>query len=66
MNIYLKKITKDFKADPIGFGKHYRKKVQTIQQLENLNWDKIFQNSEFNVEFQLHLDTTQMVSNQVS
>lgn len=66
MNIYLTKITKDFKADPIGFGKHYRKKVQTVQELENIKWDKIFQNSEFNVEFQLHLDTTQMVSNQVS
>lgn len=66
MNIYLNKISKEFKADPVGFGKYYRTKVLTLEELENIEWNKIFPNSEFNVEFQLHLDTTQMVSNQVS
>lgn len=66
MEIYLNKISKDFKADPIGFGKHYRIKVATIDELEQIEWQKIFPNSEFNFNFQIHLDTTQMVSNQVS
>ena len=66
MSIYLNKISKELKADPIGFGKYYRTKLLTIEELENVKWQEIFPNSEFNVEFQLHLDTTQMVSNQVS
>ena len=66
MNIYLTKISKEFHADPIGLGKYYRTKVSTIKELEKIKWEEIFPNSEFNVEFQLHLDTTQMVSNQVS
>ena len=47
MHIYLIKIAKDFKTDPIGFGKYYRTKVSTIQELETLNWEKIFPNSEY-------------------
>lgn len=66
MHVYLSKIAKDYKADAIGFGKHYRTKILTLKELKNLNWEKIFPESEFNVEFQLHLDTTQMVSNKVS
>ena len=59
-------ISKEFKADPIGFGKYYRTKVLTLEELDNIKWEEIFPNSEFNIEFQLHLDTTQMVSNQIS
>ena len=66
MHVYLSKIAKDYKADAIGFGKYYRTKVLTLPELENIHWEKIFPESEFNVEFQLHLDTTQMVSNKVS
>ena len=66
MRIYLHKISKEFKADPIGFGNYYKTKISTLEGIKNLDWQKIFPNSDFNVEFQLHLDTTQMVSNQVS
>lgn len=66
MKIYLNKISKEFKADTVGFGKYYRFKVLTLDELEKINWKDIFPNSEFNIEFQLHLDTTQMVSNEVS
>lgn len=66
MHVYLSKIAKDFKADAIGFGKYYRKEVLTLKELNNIKWEYVFPNSEFNVEFQLHLDTTQMVSNKVS
>ena len=63
---YLTKIAREFKADPIGFGKYYRKKVLTLKELENIEWKEIFPNSEFKTEFQIHLNTTQMVSNQIS
>ncbi|MBO5142210.1 MAG: hypothetical protein J6C46_04320 [Clostridia bacterium] len=66
MHVYLSKIAQDFKADAIGFGKYYRKEVLTLKELNNIKWEEVFPNSEFNVEFQLHLDTTQMVSNKVS
>lgn len=66
MKQYLTKIAKEFKADPIGFGKYYRKKVLTLKELENIEWKEIFPNSEFKTEFQIHLNTTQMVSNQIS
>jgi len=66
MNIYLVKISKDFKTDPIGFGNQYRKQVLTLEELKDIKWQEIFPKSEFNVDFQLHLDTTQMVSNQIS
>lgn len=66
MHVYLSKISKDFKTDAIGFGKYYRTQVLTLPELNKVNWEEIFPKSEFNVEFQLHLDTTQMVSNKVS
>ena len=66
MKLYLTKTSKEFKADPIGFGKHYRKKVLTLEELDNVKWQEIYPNSSFNIEFQIHLNTTQMVSNQIS
>lgn len=66
MKQYLTKIAREFKADPIGFGKYYRKEVLTLKELENIEWKEIFPNSEFKTEFQIHLNTTQMVSNQIS
>ncbi len=62
---YLNKIAKEYQADPIGFGKYYRTNVLTLAELEQVDWQKIFPSSEFHLDFQLHLDTTQMLSNEV-
>lgn len=64
MNAYLKTITQDFKADPVGFGKYCRLNVSTLNELSKIKWEEIFPNSTFNVQFKIHLDTTQMVSNE--
>lgn len=64
MSDYLNTITKNFQADPIGFGKYCRVNVSTLEELSRIKWDEIFPSSIFNVKFQLHLDTTQMVSNE--
>lgn len=64
MTEYLKTITQEFKADPVGFGKYCRLNVKTLDELYQIKWEEIFPNSTFNVQFKLHLDTTQMVSNE--
>jgi len=64
MNAYLQTITKELKADPVGFGKYCRLNVTTLEQLSKIKWEEIFPSSNFNVQFKLHLDTTQMVSNE--
>lgn len=64
MYSYLKNISKNMKADPVGFGKYCRLNVNTLNELSQIKWSEIFPSSKFNVTFKLHLDTTQMVSNE--
>lgn len=47
---YLYKVSKDFKSDIDGFGKHVVKNFLTMEEWENYNWLENFKNSFFDVK----------------
>lgn len=47
---YLYKVSKDFKSDIDGFGKHVVKNFLTVEEWENYNWLENFKNSFFDVK----------------
>lgn len=64
MLAYLHTISKEYKADPVGFGKYCKINVPTLNELSEIKWSEIFPDSTFQIHFQLHLNTIQMVSNE--
>ena len=47
---YLYKVSKDFKSDIDGFGKHVVRNFLTMDEWENYNWLENFKNSFFDVK----------------
>lgn len=57
---YLDEIKK-LDADIVGFGKYAKKSCLTWKEYEDLKWQDIFKNSEFNVEVKVNLDISRIV-----
>lgn len=62
INMYLQKTSKEFKSDIVGFGKILKSQFLTINELEKIKWLDIYQNSTFNLEVRVTLDTAQIFS----
>lgn len=62
INMYLQKTSKEFKSDIVGFGKILKSQFLTIDELEKIKWLDIYQNSTFNLEVRVTLDTAQIFS----
>lgn len=62
---YLLTITKEYAVDPIGFGERYKAKILTLNDLEENQWKNLFSKSQYHLKIELHMDITQMVSNEV-
>ena len=63
---YLEKISREYKTDIIGFGKYARTTVLTLKELDQIHWEKIFPKSKFQIDVRIQLDTTQMVTNELT
>lgn len=59
---YLNKCCKELKADITGFGKNLRPQYLTLTELEKVDWENIYPNSEFVVNVGVDLNTTQIVT----
>lgn len=59
---YLTKCCKELKTDITGFGKNLRPKYLTLGELEKIDWENIYPNSEFTVNVHVDLNTTQIVT----
>ena len=62
INNYLYKITKEYKTDIAGFGKIAKQNYLTWNEFEKINWLEIFPNSEYNIEININLNTSQIIS----
>ena len=61
---YLQTIAKEYQSDIIGLGKHIRPTIATLEELNKIDWEKLFPQSGFKVSVRVHLDTTQMITNE--
>lgn len=63
LNSHLEKITRDFKADIVGFGRYAKINYLTFDDFYNVKWLSIYPNSKFNLELIIDLNTSQIISN---
>ena len=57
---YLDEIKK-LDSDIVGFGKFAKAKCLTWKEFEDMNWQDIFKNSEFNVNVHVSLDISRII-----
>lgn len=62
INNYLEKTSKEFKSDIVGFGKIFKGNYLTNKELEKVEWLKLYENSIFNLEVKVNLDSAQIFS----
>ena len=49
----------------MGFGKFAKAKCLTWKEFEDMNWQDIFKNSEFNVNVHVSLDISRIISHKL-
>lgn len=59
---YLNKTSKEFNSDIAGFFNHATSNFLTIEQWENYNWDKKYENSRFNVNVNVDVMSSTLFS----
>lgn len=59
---YLNKCCKELKSDITGFGKRLKPQYLTLSELEKVDWQEIYPNSEFTLKVKIDLNTSQIVT----
>lgn len=59
---YLEKTTKNLKADAAGFGRYAKSNYLTWPEFEEINWHDIYEKSTYNIEVNVNLNVSQIVS----
>lgn len=63
LNTHLEKITREFKADIVGFGRYAKINYLTFDDFYKVKWLSIYPNSKFNIDLKIDLNTAQIISN---